>query len=133
MNETETQTNATPETVKPKLTRTEKLTQRAELLHKRITTDTNEYNEILAELAGAARLANLAAGDAVQVKLGRAETARTVDAIVVGVKEDEDGAKKYKVQYGSGFDADIAVVGAAQIILTNTVDPVAVEGDAPQA
>lgn len=129
----ETQTNATPETVKPKLTRTEKLTQRAELLHKRITTDTNEYNEILAELAGAARLANLAAGDSVQVKLGRAETSRTVNAIVVGVKEDEDGAKKYKVQYGSGFDADIAVVGAAQIILTDTVDPVAVEGDTPQA
>ena len=29
---------------------------------------------------------------------------------MIGVREEEDGSKTYKVTYGSGFDADIAVV-----------------------
>lgn len=104
----------------PKQTRAEKLTARAEVLRKRIESDTAAFNAIVAELESAARLANLSIGAAVRIKLGRKfadkDTTRIVDAVVVGVKEEEDGAKQYKVQHGSGFDAEIAVVTAAQIV-----------------
>lgn len=109
-------TNAAPEVTKPKLTRVEKLQARAVLLQKRIAEDTLEYNEIANELNNLAALANLAAGTTVTIRIGRADTAREVVGLIAGVKDEEDGSKKYKVTYGSGFDADIVVVTAGQIV-----------------
>ncbi len=103
-----------------KLSRAEKLAARAEVLAKRIASDTEAYNEITAELDNAAKLSSVAEGSVVSVKLGRKfadkDTTRVVQATVLGVREDEDGAKQYKVTYGSGFEADVVVVGAASIV-----------------
>lgn len=105
----------------PKLTRAEKLAKRAEFLRDRIESDKIEYNGIANELNNAAALAALKEGDAIQLKLGRKfadkDTTRIVDATIIGSRTEEDGSKQFKVQYGSGFDADVAVVGAGQIIL----------------
>ncbi len=113
-------TNAAPEVVAPKLTRTEKLVKKAEALKARIEKDSADYNEVVAEIESIQRLANLSAGQAVKVRLGRKfadkDTTRIVDAIVVGVRESEEGEKQYKVQHGSGFEAEIAVVGGAAIV-----------------
>lgn len=113
-------TNAAPEVVAPKLSRAEKLLARANLLAARIAKDTEDYNNIKLEIEGADRLKNVGQGSLVKVKLGRKfadkDTTRIVVSTVVGVKEDEEGAKQYKVAYGSGFDADIAVVTASQIV-----------------
>lgn len=109
-------TSAAPEVTKPKLTRVEKLQARAVLLQKRIADDTLEYNEIANELNNLAALANLAAGTTVTIRIGRADAAREVVGLIAGVKDEEDGSKKYKVTYGSGFDADIVVVTAGQIV-----------------
>ena len=104
------------------LTREQKLQAKYEALVKRIAADTEKANEIAAELNSAAALAAVDAGSAVIVKLGRKfadkDTTRFVEAVVVAVKVEEDGTKLYKVQYGAGFDAEIAVVGAASISLT---------------
>lgn len=108
-------TNEVQTEAKPKLTRAEKLIARSEVLRKRIEADTAEYNEVANELNNLAALANVAIGTKVVIKLGRAETARVLDAVVVGVKDEEDGSKKYKVQYGTGFDADLATITAGQI------------------
>lgn len=110
------ETNVAPEVTKPKLTRAEKLKARAELLVKRMTEDKAEYDGIANELANLAAFENLAVGTAVTIKIGRADTAREVAGLVVGIKAEEDGSKKYKVTYGSGFDADLAVVTAGQIV-----------------
>lgn len=115
-----------PEVVAPKSSRAEKLVARATMLAARIAKDTEDYNNIKLEIDGAERLKNVGQGSLVKVKLGRKfadkDTTRIVVSTVVGVKEDEEGAKQYKVAYGSGFDADIAVVTASQIV------EVAVEG-----
>ena len=103
------------------LTREQKLQAKYETLVKRIAADTEKANEIAAELNSAAALAAVDTGSNVIVKLGRKfadkDTTRFVEAVVVAVRVEEDGTKLYKVQYGSGFDAEIAVVGAASISL----------------
>ncbi len=111
----ETTNSVATETVK--LTREQKLRQKYDVLVQRIQKDTEAAQEIAQELNSVAALASVAVGTTVIVKLGRAETTREVVGVVIGVKEEEDGAKLFKVQYGVGFDADIAVVGAAKISL----------------
>lgn len=121
----ETNTTVTAEAVK--LTREQKLVAKLNTLAARINKDTEAYNDAKAELDSIAALAAVGAGSKVQVKLGRKfadkDTTRVVDAVVLAVKEDEDGSKQYKVQYGEGFDAEIAVVTAAAISI-----PAAAEG-----
>lgn len=123
---TKTTNTVAVETVK--LTREEKLQAKYTSLIARINADTEKANEIVAELNSIAALASIAVGSAVVVKLGRKfadkDTTRFENGVVVGVKEEEDGTKLFKVQYGTGFDADIAVVGAAAISLP-AVEPVA--------
>ncbi len=107
------------ETTKPVQTREEKLRAKYDFLVARIIKDQEAVNEIAAELNNAAALAAVDVGSVVTVKLGRKfadkDTTRFEQATVVGVKVEEDGTKLYKVQYGTGFDADVAVVGASAI------------------
>lgn len=118
----ENQTNANVEATEVvTMTREQKLQAKYEMLVKRIAADTEKANEIAAELNSAAALAAVDVDSEVIVKLGRKfkdnDTTRYVNAVVKGVKVEEDGTKLYKVQYGIGFDAEIAVVGAAAISL----------------
>lgn len=121
-------TNQAPTTVpEKKLTRAEKLVVRAGFLADRIGKDTEEFNQIKQELAIAEQLAGVDEGSVIRAKLGRKfseekDTTRVVVATVVGVKVDEDGAKQYKISHGVGFDADIAVIGAGQIVEIANVD-----------
>lgn len=120
------------QTVAPKLTRAEKLAARIELLTKRIATDNEALVEANTELANLSLLASIGAGSAVTIKIGRKfadkDTTRFVQGVVLGVKEDEDsGAKSYKVSYGEGFEADIAVVNSSAISLPAAVPEVAAE------
>jgi len=115
----ETNNTVAVETVK--LTREQKLVAKLDLLKKRIEKDTADYNELAVELNNIAALAAIGEGSAVVVKLGRKfadkDTTRFEYGTVIGVKEEEDGSKLYKVSYGSGFDADIAVVTGAALSL----------------
>ena len=120
MNDT-VQTKESNEATAVVLTREQKLQAKYETLVKRIAADTEKANEIAAELNSAAALAAVDTGSNIVVKLGRKfadkDTTRFVEAVVVAVKVEEDGTKLYKVQFGAGFDAEIAVVGAASISL----------------
>lgn len=98
------------------LTRKQKLLAKLESLQKRIASDTEKFNELRNEYDMIDKLDNVSVGTKVVIKQGRAETTREVQGVVIAVKHDEDGTAKYKVQYGEGFDADIAVVHAAGIL-----------------
>lgn len=117
----ENQTNvAAVETVK--LTREQKLRAKYDLLVTRIAKDTETAGEVAAEINSIAALAAICVGSAVVVKLGRKfseekDTTRFVAGVVVGVKEEEDGSKLFKVQHGVGFEADIATVTGAALSL----------------
>lgn len=106
--------------VEVKLTRAEKLVKRAALLAKRIETDTAEYANLKHEVENLAAIDSIAEGTELIIKLGRKfadkDTTREVLATVVGVKENEDGSKQFKVAYGSGFDADVAVVDTSKVV-----------------
>ena len=112
-----------------KLTREEKLVAKLNQLAARINADTEKYNEVKAELDNIAALAAIGQGSAVVVKLGRKfadkDTTRYVNGVVIGVKEEDDGSKLYKVSYGTGFDADIAVVTGAALSLPVATEQVA--------
>jgi hypothetical protein len=107
--------------VAPTLTREQKIVAKVETLKARIAADTLKVNELVEEYNSIAALAAIDVGSAVVVKLGRKfadkDTTRFENAVVIGVKEEEDGSKLYKVSYGVGFEADIAIVGGAALSL----------------
>lgn len=111
-----------PVKAKPKATRKEKLYAKLELLAKRITADTEAYNKLKEEYEMIDAMDNVSVGTQIVIKQGRADTAREIVGTVIAVKHEEDGTAKYKVQYGEGFDADIAVVTAAGILRIATTE-----------
>jgi len=102
--------------VKPTLTPAQKRAARVDVLVARIAADTTTLAALRLEIETSERLASVAEGTAVVVRIGRAETSREVAARVLGVKTDDNGSTRYKVTYGSGFDADTIVIQPSQII-----------------
>ena len=129
MNET-TNTVAAETVAEVKLTREQKLRAKYDTVAARITKDTESLNDLVVEINNISALAAITVGSAVTVKLGRKfseekDTTRYVAGVVVGVKEEDD-SKLYKVSYGSGFDADIVIVGGAALSLP-VAEPAAAE------
>lgn len=102
---------------KPKLSRRERLVQKYERDTKRLQELQVSVQELYSEIKSIDDLANVDVGTAVLVTVGRAETTRQEAGVVLAVREDDDGTKLYKVQYGAGFDTDIAVVRASKIAI----------------
>ena len=105
---TAAETTAAPEAVK--LTRREKLLAQYNTTFAKHAELAAKLQELAAEINSIDALAAVTVGSVVVVTVGRGDEAKEVDASVIGVREEEDGSKAYKVTYGSGFDADIAVV-----------------------
>ena len=123
----ELNTNTAAETTAPevKLTRREKLLAQYNTTRAKHTELIAKLSEIASELNSIDALAAVTVGSVVIVTVGRGDDAKEVEASVIGVREEEDGSKTYKVTYGSGFDADIAVVKGNKLKL-----PVAVANEA---
>lgn len=105
---TAAETTAAPEAVK--LTRRDKLLAQYNAAFAKHAELAAKLQELAAEINSIDALAAVHVGSVVIVTVGRGDDAKEVDASVIGVREEEDGSKTYKVTYGSGFDADIAVV-----------------------
>ena len=120
---TAAETTAAPEAVK--LTRREKLLAQYNAAFAKHAELAAKLQELAAEINSIDALAAVDVGSVVIVTVGRGDDAKEVDASVIGVREEEDGSKTYKVTYGSGFDADIAVVKGNKLKL-----PVAVAAEA---
>lgn len=114
-------TNA-PE-VKP--TRREKLLAQYNAALTKHSELTAKLAELVEEINSIDALAAVDVGHTVIISVGKGDEAKEVEASVIGVREEEDGSKTYKVTYGSGFDADIAVVKGNKLKL-----PVAVAAEA---
>lgn len=113
MNDTVTAVPAT----ETKLTAREKLVAKYEKLAAKATEISAALIEIVAEINAIDAIASIGEGTAVIITVGKGEDAREVSGYVTGVKSEEDGSKVYKVAYGSGFDADVAVVKQGRIKL----------------
>ena len=120
---TAAETTAAPEAVK--LTRREKLLAQYNTAFAKHAELAAKMSELVSEINSIDALAAVDVGSVVIVTVGRGDDAKEVDASVIGVREEEDGSKTYKVTYGSGFDADIAVVKGNKLKL-----PVAVAAEA---
>ena len=104
---TAAETTAAPEV---KLTRRDKLLAQYNTAFAKHADLAAKLQELAAEINSIDALSAVTVGSVVVVTVGRGEEAKEVEASVIGVREEEDGSKTYKVTYGSGFDADIAVV-----------------------
>ena len=102
------ETTDAPEAAKP--TRREKLLAQYNAASAKHAELASKLSELASEINSIDALAAVHVGSVVIVTVGRGDDAKEVDASVIGVREEEDGSKTYKVTYGSGFDADIAVV-----------------------
>ena len=101
---------------------------RRESLVKRYEAATAKYNSIMEVLSALANeintidaLENITVGAAVILTVKAGEGNADVEGVVVGVRDEEDGSKTYKVQYGAGFDSDIAVVKGNKLKLPEFV------------
>ena len=124
-NET-TETAAAPEAVK--LTRRRKLMAQYNAAFAKHAELAAKLSELTSEITSIDALSAVDVGSVVIVTVGRGDDAKEVEAGVIGVREEEDGSKTYKVAYGSGFDADIVVVKGNKLKL-----PVAVAAEAAAA
>ena len=114
----ENQTNqATEQTSAPevKLSRREKLLAKYNQLFAQRAKIDETLGEIVAEINSIDALASITTGSAVTVKVGKNGAEVEHQGVVMGVREEDDGSKSYKVQYGSGFDADVVIVKANRI------------------
>jgi hypothetical protein len=102
------ETTDAPEAAKP--TRREKLLAQYNTAFAKHAELAAKLQELAAEINSIDALNTVTVGSVVVVTVGRGDEAKEVEANVIGVREEEDGSKTYKVTYGSGFDADIAVV-----------------------
>jgi hypothetical protein len=100
---------------KPVLTRREKLLESYNKKFAQVKKLNEEITELVSEINGSDLLQSVVAGSAVVITVGKGDYAKAVDGVVIGVRDEEDGSKTYKVQYGTGFDADIAVVKAGKL------------------
>ncbi len=107
---TNTATETTAAAAGVKLTRREKLLAQYNTAFAKHAELAAKLQELAAEVHSIDALAAVTVGSVVFVTVGRGDEAKEVEASVIGVREEEDGSKTYKVTYGSGFDADIAVV-----------------------
>lgn len=112
-------TNANPAVpaTEIKLTQLEKLNAKYDKLVIKANALSVEITEVVNAINGIVALASITEGTTVIINIGKGETAAEVEGVVIGVKDDAAGVKVYKVQYGSGFDADIAVVKQGRIKL----------------
>lgn len=79
----------------------------------RIAADTEKHEKLTKQLEQFDLLDQVTTGSQVEFKIGRAETRRAVVGTVKAVKVDEDGSKKYKVEYtptGDEFDNTFSVI-----------------------
>ena len=123
----ELNTNAAETTNAPevKLTRREKLVAQYNTVLTKHTELAAKLAELVEEINSIDALAAVDVGHTVIISVGKGDEAKEVEASVIGVREEDDGSKTYKVTYGSGFDADIAVVKGNKLKL-----PVAVAAEA---
>lgn len=79
----------------------------------RIAADTEKHAKLTVQLEQFDLLDQVTVNSQIEFKIGRAETRRAVVGTVKAVKVEEDGSKKYKVEYtptGDAFDNTFAVV-----------------------
>lgn len=105
---------AVPESVV--LTRAETLQKGIDAELAKITAAQKRFDLLTAQLANIDKIESIKPGSLVTVQLGRADTLRTVDGAVAGIKVEDNGDKKFKILVGSGFDASIETVGEGQIV-----------------
>lgn len=127
MSELNTDAAETTNAPEVKLTRREKLLAQYNATLAKHSELAAKMAELVAEINSIDALAAVDVGHTVIISVGKGDEAKEVEASVIGVREEEDGSKTYKVTYGSGFDADIAVVKGSKLKLPVAV---AAEGNA---
>ena len=101
-----------------------------DLLVEKANALATKYNDVLAQIkklddkaAAEAKLAGISAGDRVDAQVGKGDKAvQIVNAEVIGVAEVEGKGKQIKVVTGAGFDTQVYVLNATQILNVVTTD-----------
>lgn len=87
-----------------------------------ITARITKLETAKAELVAKAVSFNVAIGDSISFKYGRAEKVRTETGTVVARKSQAKGADLLKVQIGTGFDTEFVTICPNAIIAINAVE-----------
>lgn len=91
-----------------------KIEARITLLTTRIAADTLALTELQGQLAAAALINDVAAGWTVKFKVGRAETRREVEGVVLG-RGEVKGVDSVRVQIGEGLECELFTIKVAEL------------------
>lgn len=75
-----------------------------------------EIQKLQQQFDVADKMASIGQGSNIIARVGRAETAREVDATVVGVQHLPSGERRLKIVFGNGFDTETVVIQDSQIV-----------------
>lgn len=75
-----------------------------------------EIQKLQQQFDVADKMASIGQGSNIIARVGRADTAREVDATVVGVQHLPSGERRLKIVFGNGFDTETVVIQDSQII-----------------
>lgn len=109
-------TNVTPDESVVELTASQKIAAKIDAKRAQITKLTAEIDKLEGQFRSADLLDSITTGSVIKARVGRAETAREVQASVVGVQTLENGDRRLKIFFGEGFDAETVVIQDSQIV-----------------
>lgn len=75
-----------------------------------------EIQKLQQQFDVADKMASIGQGSNIVARVGRADTAREVDATVVGVQHLPSGERRLKIVFGNGFDTETVVIQDSQIV-----------------
>lgn len=104
----------------PVLPLRDRLIQAAQKIAEKIKALQEDYTEIFERIQQIDNPVVLDPGTAVLVTVGRGDKATEVQGVILASKTEEDGTVMLKVQYGSGFDADIIAVKSTKVKAVTT-------------
>lgn len=103
------------------LTPSQKIAAKIEAKKAQVTKLVVEIEKLEAQFRSADLLDTIKEGSVIVARVGRAETAREVTAAVVGVQTLDNGDRRLKIYFGTGFDAETVVIQDSQIIDVKSV------------
>lgn len=96
---------------------------RGEILAAKITAKQLQYGKLADEIAKLEQqfravdlLDSVKQGSVIIAKVGRADTAKEVEASVIGVQTLENGDRRLKIFFGDGFDSETVIIQDSQIV-----------------
>lgn len=107
--------DATAASLKREATPLEKLAFKIDAKKTQLAKLADEIKKLEQQFEVADKMQGIGQGSVIVARVGRADTAKEVQAVVLGT-QNTDAGRRLRITYGEGFDAETAIIQDSQII-----------------